>query len=326
MSGVTVLCGGVGAARFLRGLLDVVDPTEVTAVVNVADDTVLHGLEISPDLDTITYTLAGAIDPERGWGLLDETWSAMAQLRGYATSAGLDATDDATGWFSLGDRDLGTHLYRTSRRRAGATLSEVTAEIARAWGLATAHPSGERRPAAHRAHHRRRAPTVLPAVLRARTPRRSRAFGRGGGRRPGPTGAGGAGCHRGGRRRGGRPVEPGGVDRPGPGGPRRARRARRRPTAHRRGEPDRRRRGAQGTGRPPAARARTPCRRGRRGPLVRTVGLDPGDRRGRRCRPPDEVAAEGIAASATATVMSDPEVAAALARHCLAVVGDGAAA
>lgn len=139
MPRVTVICGGVGAARFLRGLVQVVDPASITAVVNVADDAVLHGLEISPDLDTITYTLAGAIDPGRGWGLVDESWQAMEQLRRYAAANGIDGRDavgnDAAGWFSLGDRDLGTHLYRTSRRRAGATLSQVTAEITRAWGL-----------------------------------------------------------------------------------------------------------------------------------------------------------------------------------------------
>jgi len=136
---VTVLAGGVGAARFLRGVLGVVPAEAVTAVVNVGDDTVLHGLEVSPDLDTITYTLAGEIDPERGWGLAGETWQAMEQLRRYASANDVSAHDpvggDAAGWFSLGDRDLGTHLYRTSRRRAGATLSQVTAEIARAWGL-----------------------------------------------------------------------------------------------------------------------------------------------------------------------------------------------
>lgn len=135
MSEITVICGGVGAARFLRGLVEVVDPASITAVVNVADDAVLHGLEVSPDLDTITYTLAGSIDPDRGWGLVGETWAAMHQLRSYADAAGVPASDEAAGWFSLGDRDLGTHLYRTSRRRSGATLSEVTAEIARAWGL-----------------------------------------------------------------------------------------------------------------------------------------------------------------------------------------------
>lgn len=131
---ITVLCGGVGAARFLRGLLAVVDPVEVTAVVNTGDDTELHGLAISPDLDTVTYTLAAAIDPERGWGLAGETWRAMEALARYADvrPAGSNA---APTWFNLGDRDLATHFYRTARRREGATLTEVTAEIARAWGL-----------------------------------------------------------------------------------------------------------------------------------------------------------------------------------------------
>jgi len=122
---ITVLAGGVGAARLLAGLIQVVDPAELTAVVNTGDDLVLHGLEISPDLDTVTYTLAGAIDPERGWGLAGESWQAMESLRRFGGDA----------WFNLGDRDLGTHLYRTTRRREGATLSEVTAEITAAWGL-----------------------------------------------------------------------------------------------------------------------------------------------------------------------------------------------
>lgn len=123
--GVTVLAGGVGAARFLAGLVRVVPPHEITAVVNVGDDLELHGLSISPDLDTVTYTLAGAIDPERGWGLRDETWNAMAMLTRLGRAP----------WFNLGDRDLGTHLYRTERLRAGAPLSTVTAELAAAWGL-----------------------------------------------------------------------------------------------------------------------------------------------------------------------------------------------
>lgn len=138
MSKVTVICGGVGAAKLLRGLIDVVDPADITAVVNVGDDSVLHGLEISPDLDTITYTLADAIDPARGWGLRDESWRAMEQVRSYAAANDIDPEghgNDAAGWFSLGDRDLGTHLYRTSRRHAGASLSEVTAEICRAWDV-----------------------------------------------------------------------------------------------------------------------------------------------------------------------------------------------
>jgi LPPG:FO 2-phospho-L-lactate transferase len=122
---VAVLCGGVGAARLLTGMVRAVPPAEVTAIVNVGDDVVLHGLAISPDLDTVVYTVAGAIDPERGWGLRDESWQAMALLERYGGAT----------WFSLGDRDLGTHLYRTQRLADGATLTDVTAEIARAWGL-----------------------------------------------------------------------------------------------------------------------------------------------------------------------------------------------
>lgn len=136
---MTVLAGGVGAARFLRGLIRVVPPSQVRAIVNVGDDTVLHGLMISPDIDTVTYTLAESVNPETGWGLVGETWQAMAQVRRFAEANGIDAGDavgnDAAGWFALGDLDLGTHLYRTSRRRAGAPLSQVTAELARAWGL-----------------------------------------------------------------------------------------------------------------------------------------------------------------------------------------------
>jgi LPPG:FO 2-phospho-L-lactate transferase len=122
---ITVLAGGVGAARMLSGLQQVVAPAAIRAVVNVGDDVQMHGLHISPDLDTITYTLAGAINPETGWGLTGETWQAMEGLRRYG---GLD-------WFNLGDRDLGTHLYRTQRLADGATLTEVTAEVVRAWGL-----------------------------------------------------------------------------------------------------------------------------------------------------------------------------------------------
>jgi LPPG:FO 2-phospho-L-lactate transferase len=124
---IVALAGGVGAARMLRGIVAIANPSEVTAVVNTGDDTVMHGLHISPDLDTVTYTLAGKINPETGWGLVDETWSAMAELRAYSQGR--------MGWFNLGDRDLGTHLYRTSRLTEGATLTEVTAEIAARWGL-----------------------------------------------------------------------------------------------------------------------------------------------------------------------------------------------
>jgi LPPG:FO 2-phospho-L-lactate transferase len=122
---VTVVAGGVGAARLLGGLVQVVDPSSISAVVNTGDDFVLHGLSISPDLDTITYTLADAVNPETGWGLRDETWQAMDALARYG----------GVTWFSLGDRDLATHLYRTQRLDDGLTLTEVTAEITKAWGL-----------------------------------------------------------------------------------------------------------------------------------------------------------------------------------------------
>jgi LPPG:FO 2-phospho-L-lactate transferase len=104
----------------LSGLIGVVPPSSLTAVVNTGDDTILHGLHISPDLDTVTYTLAGMDNRQTGWGVAGETWAvmdALAELGGES-------------WFRLGDRDLATHLYRTERLGAGATLSEVTAEIA----------------------------------------------------------------------------------------------------------------------------------------------------------------------------------------------------
>jgi LPPG:FO 2-phospho-L-lactate transferase len=122
---ITALAGGVGAARFLRGLLEVRDPDDVTAVVNTGDDVVLHGLHVSPDIDTVVYTLAGAVNPETGWGLAGETWTVMDALERYG---GLT-------WFRLGDRDLATHLYRTQRLSEGARLSEITNETASSWGL-----------------------------------------------------------------------------------------------------------------------------------------------------------------------------------------------
>lgn len=122
---ICVLCGGVGAARFLRGLIRTTDPSNVTAIINTADDMLLHGLAISPDIDTCTYTLAEAINTETGWGLTGETWNAMDTLTRYGGQT----------WFGLGDRDLGTHLYRTQRRSEGASLSTITAEIATAWDI-----------------------------------------------------------------------------------------------------------------------------------------------------------------------------------------------
>jgi LPPG:FO 2-phospho-L-lactate transferase len=122
---ICVLAGGVGAAKFLAGLQQVVAPERVTAVVNVADDFVLHGLHISPDLDTVTYTLAGAVNPETGWGLKGETWAAMEALERLG----------GVTWFRLGDRDLATHLYRTGRLAAGVPLHTVAAELAAAQGV-----------------------------------------------------------------------------------------------------------------------------------------------------------------------------------------------
>ena len=131
---ISVLAGGVGAARFLRGLAGVVPHGDITAIVNTGDDTLMHGLSISPDIDTVTYTLSGAIDPERGWGLRDETWRAMESLDRFSPvrPAGSHAGER---WFNLGDTDLATHFYRTARLAEGASLTDVTDEIRRAFGL-----------------------------------------------------------------------------------------------------------------------------------------------------------------------------------------------
>lgn len=122
---LVALAGGVGAARLLSGLVQVMDPAEITALVNTGDDMVLHGLHISPDIDTVTYTLAGLDNRQTGWGLAGETWAAMEALEALGGQA----------WFRLGDRDLATHLYRTQRLSEGATLSEATAELAVAHGV-----------------------------------------------------------------------------------------------------------------------------------------------------------------------------------------------
>ncbi len=128
---VAVLSGGVGGARFLRGLLahlkddSVVNMGNVCIVGNVADDLELLGLRVSPDLDSILYTLTGRSDEERGWGRADESWRALE------TVSELGGED----WFGLGDRDLGLHLVRTELLRSGASLTDATARIARALGL-----------------------------------------------------------------------------------------------------------------------------------------------------------------------------------------------
>jgi LPPG:FO 2-phospho-L-lactate transferase len=122
---ITVLSGGVGAARLLRALSDLHDPAQLTAIVNVGDDVVLHGLTICPDLDTITYTLAGLNNDELGWGIKGETWRVMEELNTLGGEA----------WFRLGDRDLATHLYRTQRLHDGATKTQVTAELVARHGI-----------------------------------------------------------------------------------------------------------------------------------------------------------------------------------------------
>lgn len=124
---VALLSGGVGGARFARGLQDVLAPGELTVIGNVGDDVEVLGLHISPDLDSILYTLSGLADEERGWGRAGESWSALA-------SAGAWGGED---WFSLGDLDLGLHLVRTSALRDGAALSAVTASLGERAGLAT---------------------------------------------------------------------------------------------------------------------------------------------------------------------------------------------
>lgn len=120
---VTVLAGGVGGARLAHGL-DLAG-TDLTVVVNVADDVELHGLWISPDLDTVTYTLAGLADEERGWGVVGETYAALEAMGRLGEDT----------WFTLGDRDLATHVVRTARLRAGAPLSDVTAQLTAALGV-----------------------------------------------------------------------------------------------------------------------------------------------------------------------------------------------
>ena len=131
---ICVLAGGVGAARFLRGLVQVVPAHDITAIVNTGDDTVLHGLSISPDLDTVTYTLASAIDPVRGWGLENESWTAMSALARFVDVRPQDSSAAPT-WFNLGDKDLATHFYRTARLQEGATLAQVTSEISQSFGV-----------------------------------------------------------------------------------------------------------------------------------------------------------------------------------------------
>lgn len=121
---IAVLSGGVGAARFLEGLVEVVDPAEITAIVNTGDDLEWNTLRVCPDLDTVTYTLAGA-NAATGWGLAGESWNAIGALGRFG----------APTWFGIGDQDLATHLFRSEALGAGSPLSEVTARICSAFGV-----------------------------------------------------------------------------------------------------------------------------------------------------------------------------------------------
>jgi LPPG:FO 2-phospho-L-lactate transferase len=122
---LTALAGGTGAAKLLRGLCRLVDPRDLTVIVNTGDDAEIWGLHVSPDLDTVSYTLGGVIDEDKGWGLAGETFHALDQIARFGEPV----------WFNLGDRDLATHLHRTRLLRAGRTLTEVTRAIAAALGV-----------------------------------------------------------------------------------------------------------------------------------------------------------------------------------------------
>lgn len=125
---ITALAGGVGASKLLLGLSRVMDPRDLTIIVNTGDDIHLHGLHISPDIDIVTYTLAGSVNAQTGWGLAGETFATLEALGRYGHPQ----------WFNLGDRDLATHIHRTAMLLDGATLTEVTDSVRRAWGVKSA--------------------------------------------------------------------------------------------------------------------------------------------------------------------------------------------
>jgi LPPG:FO 2-phospho-L-lactate transferase len=122
---ITALAGGVGAARFLQGLIRIVPEKEVTVIVNTGDDIELYGLHISPDLDIVMYTLAGIVDEEKGWGIREDTFHCLELLQKYGYET----------WFNLGDRDLATHIHKTFLLRGGFSLSEATSKLCRSLGL-----------------------------------------------------------------------------------------------------------------------------------------------------------------------------------------------
>lgn len=124
---VTTLAGGIGAGKFLRGLVRAIPPEDVTVIVNTGDDITMHGLHVSPDVDSVTYWLGDVFDRERGWGRRDETFRATEELRAF---------DPDMAWFNLGDLDLATHLFRSNLLARGATLTEATARVAARFGVA----------------------------------------------------------------------------------------------------------------------------------------------------------------------------------------------
>jgi LPPG:FO 2-phospho-L-lactate transferase len=122
---IAALAGGVGGSKLLLGLQDVVEPSSLTAIINTGDDIILHGLKISPDLDIVTYTLAGVVDSSKGWGLRRETFHALQHLTAFG----------GPNWFNLGDRDLATHIHRTAVLAEGKTLSDAAQSIRNALGV-----------------------------------------------------------------------------------------------------------------------------------------------------------------------------------------------
>ena len=122
---IVALAGGVGGAKFAHGLAQILPPEDITVIVNTGDDFEHYGLYICPDLDTVCYTLAGMANPETGWGRINETWNGIENASRLGGPA----------WFRLGDQDLGTHLERTRRLREGQTLSQITKDFCKLWGL-----------------------------------------------------------------------------------------------------------------------------------------------------------------------------------------------
>lgn len=122
---ITILAGGTGAAKFIRGLVQAMPQDEITIIGNTGDDVIVWGLHVSPDLDTIMYLLAGLLDEERGWGIRDDSFTCLQAMKRYGEIA----------WFQLGDRDLATHIKRTNLLRQGLTLSEVTSQLCQSLGV-----------------------------------------------------------------------------------------------------------------------------------------------------------------------------------------------